>query len=164
MTHKPILIRPYRPSDADLLLELFRDTIRRVNIAHYSLSQVRAWAPDEMDREVWAHKLAGRLCLVAEIENDVAGFSDLESDVPELGSAHLDRFFVSANHQRQGVGRALLQAMIGEAKSRSQRRVHLEASITALPFFLSQGFTNLAQQTVHVRGEALTNYRMEVWL
>lgn len=150
------IIRPYRPADAPLLLDLFKDTIRRVNCRDYSPAQIAAWT-SEIRLEVWTAKLASRWCAVAEMNDDqtLGGFADLEAD------GHLDRFYVHADQQRCGVGRALLAAVIRQANHWQLPRVFSEVSITARPFFLSQGFRVITDQLVFSRGAAFLNYRME---
>ena len=39
--------------------------------------------------------------------------------------------------------------------------ITVEASLTARPFFLHNGYREIAQQTVYRKGIALTNFRME---
>ncbi|HEY8502973.1 MAG TPA: GNAT family N-acetyltransferase, partial [Gemmataceae bacterium] len=102
-----VTVRAYRPEDAPALLDLFRDTIRRVNSRDYSPEQIRAWASDEIDPGQWAARFAGRFAAVAELGGEIAGFAELEPD------GHIDRFYVSADHQRRGVGRALMAALVG---------------------------------------------------
>lgn len=148
-------LRPYKPADASGLLALFRDTIRRVNSRDYSPEQIRAWASDEIDLEIWANRFTGRFALVAEEAGQLLGFVDL---TPE---GHLDRLFVSADHQRRGIGVALMQALLDEAQRRKIARLTVEASITARPFFEAHGFTILARQEVACRGTMMTNFRME---
>lgn len=148
-------LRPYTPADAPALARLFRDTIRRVNIRDYSAEQVRAWAPDDLDAERWATRFAGRFVVVAEADGKPVGFAEMEVD------GHIDRFYVSADHQGVGVGRALMAAVLAEAERRGLPRAFAEVSVTARPFFERSGFVVLAEQTVHVRGVNLTNFRME---
>ncbi|WP_435016292.1 GNAT family N-acetyltransferase [Tundrisphaera sp. TA3] len=147
-----IALRPYRPDDAPALLALFRDTIRRVNCRDYDPEQVAAWASDEIDPAAWAARFQGRFVVVAE---GPAGFAELEPD------GHIDRFFVSADHQRRGVGASLLDAVEAEARRRGIGRLFLESSLTARPFFEARGFTHLARQVVTCRGVAMVNDRME---
>ena len=149
-----VQIRPFYPDDAPKLLALFRDTIRRVNARDDSPVQIRAWAPDEIDAAAWAARFAGRFVAVAESGGQVVGFAELEAD------GHIDRFYVSADHQRLGVGRALLDALAREARRLGVRRLFTEASITARPFFESQGFDVLAPQVVVLRGVEFRNDRM----
>lgn len=147
--------RPYRPDDAAPLLALFRDTIRRVNARDYSPDQIRAWASDDIDPNDWAGRFAGRFVVVAEEEAQVAGFAELEAH------GHIDRVYVSADHQGKGVGGALLEALVAEARRLGLTRLFVEASITARPFFEAKDFTVLTQQVVTLRGVEFVNYRME---
>ncbi|WP_165250437.1 GNAT family N-acetyltransferase [Paludisphaera soli] len=145
-----------RPDDLPAAIALMRDTVRRVNARDYSWEQVTTWAPDEVDPARWATLLApSRFAVVAESDGVLVGFADLEPD------GHLDRFYVHADRQRSGVGRALLAALLAEAARLALPRVFSEVSITARPFFERQGFSVLAEQQVVVRGVAFTNYRME---
>jgi putative acetyltransferase len=150
-----VTLRPYRPDDAAALLELFRDTIRRVNSRDYSPEQIRAWASDDIDPDAWAGRFAGRFVVVAEEAGRPVGFAELES------SGHIDRVYVSADHQGQGVGRALIEAVLAEEQRLGLPRLFLEASITARPFFEARGFTVVAPQVVTLRGVEFVNYRME---
>jgi putative acetyltransferase len=149
-----IHVRPYRSDDATALMALFRDTIRRVNSRDYDETQIRAWAPDNIDSVRWAARFEGRFVVVAEEAGVPIGFGELEAD------GHIDRFYVSADHQRQGVGRALINAIIAEADRRGLTELFVEASITAKPFFEAHGFTVIAPQTVSCRGAELVNFRM----
>ena len=150
-----VSLRPFRPDDAPVLLTLFRDTIRRVNCRDYSPAQIAAWASDDIDPDAWATRFAGRFAVVAEDEGRLAGFADLEAN------GHVDRFYVSADYQGQGVGRALLAEVVAEARRLGLVRLFVEASITARPFFESQGFAVLAPQVVVCRGVEFVNDRME---
>jgi putative acetyltransferase len=149
------ILRPYRPNDAPALLALFRDTIRRVNCRDYSPIQVAAWAADDIDEVAWAGRFEGRFVVVAEEEGRPIGFAELGSD------GHIDRVYVSAEHQRIGVGRLMLASLIDEARRSGLTRLFVEASITARPFFQSLGFRVLAEQVVSCRGSEFENFRME---
>jgi putative acetyltransferase len=149
-----VTLRPYRPDDAPALLALFRDTIRRVNNRDYSPAQIAAWASDDIDTARWYERFAGRFVPVAEAAGRAVGFAELES------GGHIDRVYVSADHQRQGIGRALLAAVVAEARQIGVAQLFTEASITARPFFEAQTFVVLAPQVVTVRGVDFLNYRM----
>ena len=98
---------------------------------------------------------AGRFVVVAEDAGRLAGFAELEAN------GHIDRVYVSADHQGQGIGRALLAEVVAEARRLGLVRLFVEASITARPFFESQGFAMLAPQVVVCRGVEFVNFRME---
>src|SRR5687767_9108535 len=105
-----VTLRSYRPDDAPALLVLFRDTIRRVNSADYDPEQVRVWASDDIDPTGWAARFTNRFVVVAEETGIPVGFTELEAD------GHIDRFYVSADRQGRGVGRALMGAVVDEAR------------------------------------------------
>jgi len=93
--------------------------------------------------------------VVAEDAGRLAGFAELEAN------GHIDRVYVSADYQGQGVGRALLAEVVAEARRLGLVRLLLEASITARPFFESQGFAMVTPQVVVLRRVEFVNYRME---
>ncbi len=153
--NREVSLRAYQGADAGKLLELFRDTIRRVNCRDYDAKQIAAWSSDEIDPGQWADRFHGKYVLVAEVEGTPVGFAELEA------GGKMDRVYVSADHQRMGIGRQMLEAMVFEAKKTGVSCLRVEASITAVPFFESLGFTLLAPQIVTCRGAEFINHRME---
>ena len=150
-----ITLRPYRQDDAPALLALFRDTIRRVNRRDYSPTQIAAWASDDIDTVSWFRRFHGRFVPMAEESDRPVGFAELETN------GHIDRVYVSADHQRRGIGRQLLGAVVAEASRVGLARLFTEASITARSFFEAHGFVVLSPQVVTCRGAEFVNYRME---
>lgn len=150
-----IEIRPYRAGDRDQLIDLFRGSVRRVAGRDYSRAQVLAWAPDGIDAQSFGRRRSDKPTYVATVAGVPVGVVDLEPD------GHIDMLFVHADHQARGIGGALLDHV--EALARRQRlsRLHTESSITARPVFERHGFRILARQSVALRGQRLTNYRME---
>jgi putative acetyltransferase len=155
MNRRVVTLRPYRPDDGPALLALFRDTIRRVNSRDYSPTQIAAWASDDIDTGSWFGRFTRRFVPVAEEAGRPVGFAELEPD------GHIDRVYVSADHQRRGIGRQLLAAVMAEAQRVGIARLFTEASITARPFFEAQGFAVLTPQVVRCRGVEFVNYQME---
>jgi putative acetyltransferase len=147
-------VRELRPGEEPILFGLFRNTIRRVNVRDYSESQVVAWAPDDLDPSVWAEKMRSIRPFVVEVEENIVGYSDLQSD------GLVDHFFVHHEWQRCGVGRVLMSEI--ETRAFSRRIDHLEthASITARPFFEAVDFVVVREQELEMRGERLKNYVM----
>lgn len=150
-----VTLRAYCDDDAAELLALFKDTVWRVNSCDYSPEQIAAWASDQIDLDEWKARFAGEFVVVAEFDKAIVGFAELDP------SGHLDRFYVSADHQRRGVGRLLLEALIDEANRRGIPTLSTAASITARPFFERHGFSSVATQSVLCRGEKFVNFRME---
>lgn len=150
-----MILRSYQSTDASGLLDLFRDTVRRVNCRDYSPQQIAAWSSDAIDPELWASRFTDRWVWVADLAGVPVGFGELEWD------GHIDRFYVSADHQGKGIGGQLMARLEQEARLSGLARLTVEVSITARPFFISRGFRDLGRQTVTCRGVSLDNYRME---
>lgn len=148
-----VKIRPYRTEDLDAVIAIFVGAVKEVAGRDYNEAQIEAWA--HVDREEWGPWRLTRPTWVAEVEGARAGFSDLEAD------GHLDMMFVHPRFQRRGVASALLRHIEAEARALSLSHIFTEASITARPFFERRGFRLIAPQTVELRGQRLTNFRME---
>jgi GNAT superfamily N-acetyltransferase len=134
---------------------LFRDTVHRVNCRDYSLDQLNAWAPESVDLDAWCDRFQNRVALVVESDSKLIGFADMTHD------GYLDRLFVSADHQRQGVAKLIWSGLDAHLRRLKCEIVFTEASITAKPFFESIGFRVLQRQQVECRGVSLDNFRME---
>lgn len=150
-----ITIRPYGVADAAALTNLFRSSVREIASRDYTAAQIRAWAPDEIDAVQFGRRCEVKSTWVAELGGRIAGFSDLEPD------GHVDMLYVHPDFVRRGVARALLEHLEEAARTNALRRLYTEASLTARPIFEVIGFRMVVPQTVTIRGESMTNYRME---
>ena len=148
-------LRTYDIRDTQQIVKLFYDTVHEVNIRDYTQAQVEAWAPADMDIERWTKSLSSKFTFVAEEGEKIAGFGELEP------SGHIDRFYCHQDFQRQGVGRLILKQIESKAQELGINKLFTEASITARPFFESQGFIVVRKQEVERRGQKLINFAME---
>ncbi|MEH2213815.1 GNAT family N-acetyltransferase [Nostoc sp.] len=148
-------IRIYEIADTKEIMKLFYDTIHEVNIHDYTQEQVAAWAPANMDIEVWIKSLGSKFTYVAEEQDQIIGFGELEAN------GHIDRFYCHKDFQRKGVGKKILEQIQLKANSLGVEKLFTEASITAKPFFESQGFIVIKKQEVERRGQKLINFVME---
>jgi putative acetyltransferase len=151
----PVAIRPCHADDIDLLIDIFRASVRESARRDYTEQQILAWAPAEIDRAAWAGRYERRPAWLAEIEGRPVGFGDLEAD------GHLDMLYVHPAYQGRGAASALLTEVERAAHLQDIDCLHTYASITARPFFERRGFKLIAQQTVAVRGQSFVNYLME---
>ena len=150
-----VTIRAYRPADVDALIALFRAAVRQVASRDYTAAQVRAWAPDVIDRAPWLERRASRPTFVAELDGRIAGFSDLEPD------GHLDMMFVHPRFHRLGVATALVSHVEAQARRLGLPRIYAEVSLTARPFFQRQGFRYIADRTIEQDGLSFLTFDME---
>lgn len=147
-------VRELRTGEEPVLFDLFRNTVRNVNIRDYTESQVAAWAPDDLDSSVWAEKMRSIRPFVVEVDGNIVGYSDLQSD------GLIDHFFVHHEWQRRGIGRVLMSEIERRALSGRIGRLETHASITARPFFETFDFVVVREQELEMRGERLKNYVM----
>src|SRR5471032_1990719 len=147
------VIRRYESADLEAVMSVFLRSVRGVASRDYDAGQIAAWA--QVDRDVWSRRRLDRPTWVALIDGVIAGFIDLE------GSGHIDMLFVDPACQRRGVASVLLDTVENAARGQRLAVLDTDASITARPFFEKHGFQVVRSQDVALRGERLTNFRME---
>jgi ribosomal-protein-alanine N-acetyltransferase len=107
----PASIRPLRREEIAALAEAVA--------GEASLSQIEArWREQE---------LGYREILVAETEGRVVGTVSMHESAP--GTMHLFALEVGADWRNRGIGRALVERVVDEARRRGLRRVYLEVRI-----------------------------------
>ena len=153
----PFQLRPYRPADCASLAALFYDTVHTVNAKDYTNAQLDAWADGNVDPDAWNASFLSHTTYVAVIyhRNDtferIIGFGDMDA------TGYLDRLYVHADYQGQGIATALCDAL----EKAVPGPITTHASITAKPFFQGRGYRVVKAQQVQRQGILLTNYVME---
>lgn len=146
-------IRRFTDADALATLEVFTRAIHEIASCHYTAEQLAAWAPDDLDPVVWAASRAAAATWIAEIDGDVAGFTDVDAH------GYIDMLFVHPAYGRRGVATALLEHLLVIATATSSVAT-VNASMTARPLFERHGFIVVREQHVERRGTTLTNFHM----
>ncbi len=150
-------IRRFQFEDAEQVAALFHHTVREVNRADYSLSQVQAWAPDDLGFRNWAEVCGNRITYMADLQGVIVGFGEL---VENLNHGCIDCFYCHHQYQRLGIGTRLYQTIEATALDLGMTYLTVAASVTARPFFARMGFMVQRSQYVHCRGEVFLNYVM----
>lgn len=151
-----IITRLYRPEDLDAAIAVFKCAVRGIASKDYDQQQILAWS--QVDRQRWRQRLNDSKVWLAEIDRRIVGIISLEAD------GHLDLLFTDAEYQRRGVATALYKTVEQWARENGVTSMVTEASITAKPFFIHQGFVVNEQQLVQVRGQAFINFKMQKML
>ena len=149
-----IVVRGLRVGDEPALREVFVSAIREVAIRDYTPLQVDAWAPREVDHAAWALRMQGLQPFVAELDDRIAGYADLQPD------GCIDHFYVAAWAGGQGVGGALMRQLLARAAELGLSALHSHVSLTAQPFFARFGFVVTEHRVVDVRGVEMRNAAM----
>ena len=135
MRSREYTVRPATAADADAILRVHHDSVRILCAADYTPQQIAAWIGQE-DDPVWLVKriaMPRSLIVVAELYGGVAGFAERWED--EVGAV-----YVHPLHTRRGVGSLMLTQLEQSALSEGFAILYVDASVTAEPFYLAEGF------------------------
>lgn len=149
-------IRNYQPSDAREIADLFHDAIHAIDPEYYSKEQAEAWAPTPPDYGHWQRRLDRKQPFVAEINQKIVGFIELDPD------GYIDCMYTHKDYQRQGIAGQLYDHLKMMAHQKGIKRLYVEASILARPFFEARGFELVKENAIERRGQQLINYSMEL--
>ena len=136
-----VRIRRARPDDALTVRSIHKAAVWRLCAADYTTEQLAAWTSrdDTSDLPTWAMPNNPEIMWVAEQEGAIIGFGSLIRE-------DVNTVYVHPDHVPKGVGTRLLGQIEQEAKDRRITTLGIEASLTAVPFYQSNGY--------HVVGEA----------
>lgn len=153
-THPIHRLRPFEPGDLDDVVRCFEASVRSIGARFYDSNQVAAWAATALDLEAWRDRFRTGGAFVVEADASIAGFVRVEA------GGLVDLLYVHPDHERRGLGRALLVAACRWAQDQGASTVTAEVSLAALALFEVLGFVVLREQAIERRGATLTNYLM----
>jgi putative acetyltransferase len=148
-------IREFQFGDEAALHQVFISAIHGVAINDYSLEQVEAWAPRNIDPVLWSDRMRGIAPFVAEVDGKLIAYADVQAD------GYIDHFFVSAPFARQRVGSKLMSRIHEEATIKGIRELNSDVSRTAQPFFKHWGFQVVEERWPVMRGVVIPNALMK---
>lgn len=150
-----MLIRKFKPSDADALASLFHASVREVGIRDYTAEQVAAWSPWKPDPARYLRQAEGRTFLVAvNDENQPVGYGDLEPN------GHIDHLYCHPDVVGTGLGSAIYAAIEAAAIQAGIEVLSVDASEGARHLFERLGFSVDARNDFTISEVAIHNYRM----
>ena len=148
-------IRSYHNDDCQAVLSLFYETIHKINRRDYTREQIEAWTNNHnIDPTAWNLSLTHHKTLVAEMDNTIVGFGDLNGNF-------LDRLYVHAEYQRRGIATAIMDRLERYAAEQNYATIVTHASITAYPFFRDRNYQLVKEQQVERHGVFLKNMVMQ---
>jgi putative acetyltransferase len=150
-----LALRPFLPTDAPLLAEIFRASIEGLTADDYSATQQEAWASMADDEAAFAARLADALTLLGTIDGSPVGFASLAD------AERIDMLYVHPAAAGRGVGTMLIDALEKLAASRGAGRLTADVSDSAQDFFKRRGFVAKQRNTVPLDNEWLANTTME---
>jgi ribosomal protein S18 acetylase RimI-like enzyme len=118
------------------------------------------------DEPAWRQRLTDNAVLLARVGPAPAGsamYSDFGTTEP--GDCALYGMWVDPRFRRSGAGRALISAVVEQARAAGKRRVVLRVvsdNAAARTLYESEGFTYTGHSVPHPNGEGLTEVEMEL--
>ena len=143
-----VAVRRASPADAAAICTVHKASVRGLCAGHYTPEQIEAWVggrrPDHVRH---AMTEGGETMFVAERGGggEVVGFASLHG-------AEVIAVYVTPAATGRGTGAALLHAVEGEAAARGIGRLHLTASLNAVPFYAAQGYRRVHATTYFLPG------------
>jgi len=125
-------IRPCRSTDADAVSMIIRTTMRVSNSVDYPIEKLQPLIDYFTPAKV-AQINRTRLCLVVEKGGQLLATGGLEEN-------EIVTFFALPEHQGRGIGAMLLQKLEAYGRGQGIGELKLDASLTGMPFYESQGF------------------------
>lgn len=147
-------LRPMLPADAAYLAAIYRASVMELTSDDYSEAQQAAWA-ETSEKPDFPAKLSNQLTLVATVASAPVAFILLK------GADHIGMLYVHPGVVRQGIATMLYDAIEKLASARGAKQLTVDASDTARPFFVKQGFEGVQRNTVLVGEEWLGNTLMK---
>ncbi len=149
-------IRRYQPGEESALYEVFFTAIHLVACHDYTIEQVEAWAPRNLDMTLWRNRIRDINPFVADLNGELVGYADVQPN------GYIDHFFVSGMHPRRGIGSLLMKRILAQAGTLAVPTLTSHVSRTAQPFFAKFGFVVTEQRYPEVRGVVIPNARMSL--
>lgn len=149
-----MVIRDFTAGEQTELRQVFVSSIHELARGFYTQAQLDAWAPSRYDEQKWADRISTLRPFVATIDNQVAGYADLQD------SGHIDHFFVSPQFAKRGVGSALMRHIREAAIQRGIPQLSAHVSLAAESFFSRHGFLVVRRQSAVANGVTMDNALM----
>lgn len=135
-------IRRATDDDRQAIWTVHVRAIRETCSHSYSADQVASWA-GLLSPDSYVTVVRERFLVVAEDADGIAGFGQLNQ-----ASGEVDAVYVLPERQREGTGAALLRSLEDAARAAGLKRLHLSATLNAVPFYERAGYIGEGS-TVH---------------
>lgn len=145
-------IRSYQRQDLKAMIELFHNTVLKINRKDYGQAQVNVWARtlDTIDERVWHQQFDASNTYVAVIDEKIVGFINI------YNNGYMDKLYVHHQYQRQGIASVLCDM----AESKVTNPIKVDSSITAYKFFTNRGYQLQAEEQKIINHVVLTRYKL----
>jgi GNAT superfamily N-acetyltransferase len=144
-----ITVRKAKIEEAQRIIDLHCDTVRRVNSKDYTPEQIGAWLGRRNVEITQGMIRDGQYHVAVDPNGNVLGVGNMKGN-------RLFGLYVSADHQGQGIGTALLEQMERDAADSGVTAIETESTLTAEGFYKSHGYLDVERKTMPIaKGQSL---------
>lgn len=133
-----IVIRPFRPEEAEAVSALIRRVLLEVNIRDYAMEDLKQFVDFYSPQEVLSLSRRGHSYTIL-LDGEIAGCGSLCPHETE-GESIVEAFYIRPDLEGRGIGRRLMAVLEADPLFAATRRTVISASITAHPFYQKLGY------------------------
>ncbi|MDJ1177176.1 GNAT family N-acetyltransferase [Roseofilum capinflatum] len=139
-------IRVANESDLPQLAELYYQTVQTHGLSYYTIEQTQIWASFALNKRHFRKFILDVTTFVAVNEAEILGFAGIGLD------GHIASLYVRHDCLHQGIGTALMNAILEYGKNQNIKRLYAEASRFSLGLFKKFGFQVYDTEVVERKG------------
>jgi GNAT superfamily N-acetyltransferase len=136
------------------VLECILKTVEISNSPDYPRSVIEHQLHTHYTLDWIKKQMQSRYFIVALIDGKVAGTGSLDGD-------EIKAVFVDPDHQRRGLGRAIMEDLERYGKSIGLQEIKLNSSITGFEFYKALHYRLVRELVENFQGDAVITYLME---
>lgn len=141
-----LAIRPANSGDAEAAVKLVRRSITELCAADHgnNAAVLDRWLANKTPENfrAWISD-PDNFCVIAEIDGHVSGVGLVHR------SGEIRLIYLISGYQRQGMGRAIYAALEAQARTWGLRKLHLDSTLLARPFYEALGYHPAGAVTSH---------------
>ena len=142
-------VRKARVEEAQAIINLHADTVRRVNSKDYSPQQIDAWLGRRRVEVTEAMIRDGQYYVCVDDAGHLLGMGNIKGN-------ELIALYVSADHQGEGIGSAILRRIEEDALGDGICRIKADSTVTAEGFYRRHGYVTVERKVLKIaRGQTL---------
>ncbi|KKS30625.1 hypothetical protein A2380_00095 [candidate division WWE3 bacterium RIFOXYB1_FULL_43_24] len=148
-------IQKAQQSDIPDIVKIHRKCIVTTNSKHYPEEVIKEWVETINEKGV-SDQITTTQWYVLKLTGQTIGFAQIDTGKGVLYQIHIDPDF-----QNQGYGKTLLNFLIGEFRNSGTEKITLLATLNAVPFYETNGFTRNEDTTIPLVKEFIDMVEMQ---
>ena len=154
MSEANLDIRGYEGSDFDRCKEIIHESTSNID-EEYSEEELEHLEREIPDLVIGFAEDEEFEYYVAEKNNEIVGIAGYHP------WGKISGIFVEPEHQKEGIGKQLIQKIEREAKKESIDKLKVSASLTAKRFYGKLGYQTVKKKDSEIEGKEIPVYKME---